>query len=764
MTKGRILWLLNHSALLNREVPILVELGYEVFIPKIAMFDVSANVTYEFDSTLTIPHEALEKLNQVDFYSSTISQEIMEIMNKYFDVCLFIHNTNVIQSLLSRFEGILGYRAFGRISAEGTHTDFVINSLGVGGLKKIEELNDRFFFLQISENIAEIECDCFKKRARYVPVGFEKNAMVSDIWQGNTNQLLFVCPRIKMSGYFEKTYRTFSKEFAGIPYVIAGSQPIKVENDEHVLGYLSKEEYQALFKNCKVMFYHSQEKRHIHYHPLEAIMSGMPLVYMAHGHLDCLGGEELPGRCETIEEARKKIKSILKGNKKLIDSIRKTQPILVEKYMYDYCKEKWESALEEMYSVLSKKRDKKEVKKKRIAIILPQEYTGGVLDYTLRLVSAIKKGAELSNDSIEIVLGYKAHSNFDKVDYFNDVECKNVKVREFEWEEISNARANEMMSIMNLKVKKTKNSYVIMNDGMNYFADCDYWLFTADRIPGHLFSLRPYGVIAHDYIQRYLPNIVDSNFEHFFIEAARNADAVYTTTDITKNDCIQYAGVSERKVHLLPLFFEEIEANGSYSNKHNYFLWSTNANEHKNHKTILRALEKYYADGGELDCYMTGVNTEKFNVKKDYSGKIEYIEEIRQIIKNNKALVKHIKIWGNLPKEKYLSLLQSAEFFLHAGYADNGNGTAFDAAMLNTPTISSDYPAMRNMDKVLGINMLFFDKKDDKQLAKLLSKAEKSTDEMKKKLPSIEHLRKFTVQDDECCLEIYNSIKNNSIF
>lgn len=759
MKKGRILWLCNHSALIYREVPILIELGYEVFVPKIALFDVSSNITYEYDGSLTIPQEALEKLNQVDFYTTIISPEIMDIMNEYFDMCIFVHNTNVIQSLISRFKGLLGYRAFGRISAEGTHTEFIVNSLGLGYLKRIEELNDRFFFLQISENIAEIECDYFKKRAVYVPVGFEKNAEISNIWEGNKDKLLFVCPRIKMSGYFENIYKKFTKDFEGIPYSIAGSQPIEVENDESVLGYLTKDEYQALYRDYKVMFYHSQEQRHIHYHPLEAIMCGMPLVYMANGHLDYLGGKDLPGRCETIAEARKKIQKILRGNKKLINSIVESQGVLIEKYLYDYCKEKWQFALNEM-EVAKKNQEKQKPRDKKIAVILPQEYTGGVLDYTLRLVTAIKRGAELSHEAIEIVLGYKDHPNFEKEDYFEELKNMGVQVRKFAWEEIDNARANEMMSILNYPIEQMEENYLILNDGMNYFADCDYLLFTADRVLGNLLSLRPYGVIAHDYIQRYIPEVVDEDI--YFLKLARNADAVYTTTSITKKDCIQYAGVPERNIHLLPLFFEEIKVKSNYATKHKYFLWSTNTNPHKNHKTVLKALEKYYAEGGTLECYMTGTNTDKFNIKKEYSEENNYIAEIREYIQQSKVLKKHIKIWGNLPKEKYLSILGGAEFFLHAGYADNGNGTAFDAAMLNVLTVSSDYPAMRNMDKVIKLNMVFFKKKDYKQLANTLIEVENSVTELKRRLPSFDELRKFTIQDDDCCKTIYKTIMNNS--
>lgn len=760
MIKGRILWLLNHSALLNREVPILIELGYEVFVPKIALFDVSSDITYKYDDSLSIPGCDLMKLNQVDFYAGNIEPDVLNIMNRYFDICLFAHNANLTQVLVNKFQGVLGYRAFGRISAEGTHTEFIVHDLGLGYLKKIEKLSDRFFFLHISENIVEKECDFFRNHALYVPIGFEKGVVAKDEWEGGVNKLLFVCPRIKMSSYFENIYKEFIRDFRDIPYVIAGAQPIKIEEDSNVLGYLSKDKYQALFKECKVMFYHSQEPSHIHYHPLEAIMVGMPLVYMAKGQFDYLGGTDLPGRCETIEEARKKIKKILRGDKKLINKIKQSQNVLVDKYMYEFCRDKWKAALEIIESAKKNVTERKEVKK--LAIILPQKYKGGVLDYTLRIVHAIKRGADLRGDLLEITLGYNDYVDFEKENDFDLLKKNGIKLRKFVWEKISTERANEILKLLNLDVRKEAGDYVLLNDGMNYFADCDYLLFTADRIPGRLICMSPYGMIAHDYIQRYLPEIVDKKLEIYFLESIRKADAVFTTTYITKNDCIQYAGVAERKIHLLPLFFDEIKDISRYSAECKYFLWSTNVSPHKNHKTVLKALEKYYANGGKLECYMTGTFVEKFDINKEYDGENDYIKEIREIISGDDNLQEHIRVWGNLPKKKYLTILGGAEFFLHAGYADNGNGTAFDAAMLNVPSVSSYYPAMRNMDMVLGLNMQFFDKKDSNQLAEILQYMEIKIEDIKASMPGYEKLRKFTVQDDDCCKDIYRVIKDNS--
>ena len=67
----RLLWIVNHKTLLPAEVPIFRDLGYEVFIPKIIPTHASyrsGTVTYDYNSSLSIPRRDLEILNSHAFY------------------------------------------------------------------------------------------------------------------------------------------------------------------------------------------------------------------------------------------------------------------------------------------------------------------------------------------------------------------------------------------------------------------------------------------------------------------------------------------------------------------------------------------------------------------------------------------------------------------------------------------------------------------------------------------------------------------------
>jgi hypothetical protein len=89
------------------------------------------------------------------------------------------------------------------------------------------------------------------------------------------------------------------------------------------------------------MFYHSQEPRHLHYHPLEAIATGMPLVYMAGGLLEPLGGPDQPGMCRSYDEAREKITRLRNGDAGLREAIRVRQKSILEHFEPARCSRAW---------------------------------------------------------------------------------------------------------------------------------------------------------------------------------------------------------------------------------------------------------------------------------------------------------------------------------------------------------------------------------------------------------------------------------------
>lgn len=750
MRKYRVLWLMNHSTLRPFEVPMLLDMGFEVYCPKMYPYDegnMSASIDYQYDQTLTIPEDVLEKLNRCDFYKQ-VPQDIMNLLNEYFDIALFGFFPEQLKMMVEGFKGILVMQAFG-LATNVTYTGVIEQCLGIAFLDKMEQLGDRFFFGQSYDNIAEIECRYFRNRAVYLPLGL-KDAYVKDAWQGGDKRILFVCPRINTSPYFNNIYKTFEENFQEFDYVIGGAQPIEVTDDRHVVGYIPKEQYDYNMKHLSVMFYHSQEKRHLHYHPLEAVKQGMPLVFMEGGLLEEIAGCKLPGCCKTIKEAKNKIRRIMAGDKNLINKIKSSQHVLLRPFQYDFCREQWEKEFVQINDILrGNERNNCVSKKKKIGVLLPEAYTGGVLDYTLRFMKCLIQGLKEDHKDIDVVFGYIDHINFTKKDYFYDIRKAGIQIRPFNWKIVNAEYLNTIMQFKGWNKTYPEGEYCIPDDGSNFFEDCDYLILSIDRVPVNFFSIRPYAVVVHDYIQRYLPEQYGNFYEKCVIDLQRNAEAVIVMTEPTLEDGVQYAGLRRDKLRLTPLMFDAVyeeESPALEKKKKDYFLWSTNVGKHKNHLVALGALAEYYAKGGKLRCYVTGVDTKKFDVKEKYENSGDYICEVRKVISQDPLLKKNIVFCGNMDKRKYYATLKNAKFFMHPGFTDNGNMTAIDAAFLGVPTVSSDYAAMRYYEETMHLNMKFFNPFEPKELVEALFYMEMNCRKQAEKLPEIEQLEQYTIK------------------
>ena len=319
----RILWIFAHTTLRHFEMPIFQELGYEIFCPKkytIDAGDLSTSISYEYDKTLTIPQEDIEYLNGIDFFSE-LSQETLSVINKHFGIAFVMLCKECFRSLILGFQGTIVLHVFG-LAGKGSYGNVLFDLLGVQLYLQLRKLGDRFIFSYTYENIIEIEPDILRNHGVYMPIGIRET--INNEWKGGDERLLFISPKINSNSYFHTVYKWFKDNFGDIPHVIGGAQIIEV-TDDTVTGFLSREEYDYNMTSLCGMLYHSQEPRHIHYHPIEAMRNGMPVLFMAGGMLDYLGGKKLPGRCKNIKEARKKIHKLSKNNKYFIRRVVKAQ-------------------------------------------------------------------------------------------------------------------------------------------------------------------------------------------------------------------------------------------------------------------------------------------------------------------------------------------------------------------------------------------------------------------------------------------------------
>lgn len=361
--RPRVFWALNHTTLAKSECALLEKLGCEVLTPKACPKEIierSGSVDHSFDRTLTIPAEDLATLNACDFYASEIDPQAMELLNRHFDAVFVSAHLPMTENFHKGYQGILVFRAFGREQKKTYASllgwspkkplwkrwrNWLLRRKGPPSLlDKLVSRGDRFAFAGCYEEVIHNEKGYLREKAAFLPIGLPAEIWsLADTWTGGDERVMFVCPVIH-NPYYGKIYADFKAEMDGLPYAVYGNQTSN-HGDPHLVGFLPRDEYDARMRRHAAMFYHSSEPCHLHYHPLEAVAMGVPLVYMAGGMLERMGGPDQPGLCRTPEEAKDKLRRILDGDRKLIDGIRSTQARILDEFRDEFVESAWRCEL-----------------------------------------------------------------------------------------------------------------------------------------------------------------------------------------------------------------------------------------------------------------------------------------------------------------------------------------------------------------------------------------------------------------------------------
>jgi glycosyltransferase involved in cell wall biosynthesis len=353
----RLLWAVNHKTLLPAEVPILRNLGYEVFIPKVVPdrdpgFR-SALVTYEYDNSLTIPKTALRILNNENFYERSWSATPAALINEHFDVFVshFSYYTIPLSEAARKFEGLVVARTFGRESPR-RYAEFAEHGPRTSILDELELIEDRFIHAQGYSNLSEIEPPILQRAAATVAVPLPQSFYTAvEPWRGGGTKAVFLCPSIGIPGdrgYYTEVYDGIKQEFGDLPHVIFGRQHLAIP-DPAILPYLTDQQLLDLYASAPVFVYPSREERHVHYSPIEAMIVGTPVLYRRGALIDTLAEHaDLAGACASTEEMREKALRLIAGDRALADAIRSGQQPIIDTFSTDVATRQWEEVLKQV--------------------------------------------------------------------------------------------------------------------------------------------------------------------------------------------------------------------------------------------------------------------------------------------------------------------------------------------------------------------------------------------------------------------------------
>ena len=312
----RILYNINHLKLVSDEVPFLLSLGYEVYIPKHLPENTgeatSTGVIDRFDKSLSISAEAKSLLDTHNFYEEkswgSESDKLAKVIDDNFCMVITAAYSTPIVAFLSGLSIPVGIRAFGHAGQMTYSAAFP---------PEVKELilahkDRRCLFLSAYAHLAEVERE-FKEMFIFAPVVLGPEGPYFERVV-TCKAVLLQCSRVNVSPYYTEKANKFLADFrgSGLDVAMYGTELGKF-NDTRNLGRLSTREISRLFSSYSAMYYDSVEPRHLHYHPLEAMYAQMPVVFLQQGMLARLMPDS-PAKSRDVGDAQWKLRRLVDGD------------------------------------------------------------------------------------------------------------------------------------------------------------------------------------------------------------------------------------------------------------------------------------------------------------------------------------------------------------------------------------------------------------------------------------------------------------------
>ena len=152
----------------------------------------------------------------------------------------------------------------------------------------------------------------------------------------NTHQpiephFVFVVSNVDIVQYYSNIYDHFNTLCKDFTFIILGKNNDEIQQkDSRFRNQLPDKEYFKAMGESLAMYYHSREPHHVHYHPLEALVIGLPVIYYSDSLLATSFLKGSPGECKNEKEVLLKLSLLRDGDVELKTSILKFQEPIKE--------------------------------------------------------------------------------------------------------------------------------------------------------------------------------------------------------------------------------------------------------------------------------------------------------------------------------------------------------------------------------------------------------------------------------------------------
>jgi len=305
------LWLINHDALSKWELPLLKNAGFKAIYtpqnyPESPAYS-SGSVTNLIGDWTKFKERELDILQSQNWYTS-IDKKASSIINSNFSLAFITADPTQVITTLRSFDGIVVIRLFG-LDSNRTYSELYKLHFTPFELAFLISNLHRIFFAAGYRELLIGEEGWLVAKSVFLPIGIPNQE--DSQWEGVNREAFAVVPRIEPNSYYAESLRNHQRMVHKKSIRIGGRQHL-IHSDHRILGTLDKKDFRLQMINSRCMVYASKEKRHVHYHPLEAMQMGMPVVYFKNSLLDTILGTQKEGVVSTYLGAKLLVRRMLK--------------------------------------------------------------------------------------------------------------------------------------------------------------------------------------------------------------------------------------------------------------------------------------------------------------------------------------------------------------------------------------------------------------------------------------------------------------------
>lgn len=284
-----LLWCSSHSTLAAEELPLLLEAGFRV-IPLLTDFwtfeykpEIDAQLCSDWKATVDLPTEVVAKLQAIKFCADMGQNEFdpneIALLNEFVDVIYVTVLPNLAMRLAPLFKGTVIFRPFGH-GHLNTYTRIAEHLKG-----DLSTLRDcpNFMWVPILSTLQEPEDPRLCINANQLSAFVSLGRLGAHRWSATESgpYVVETIPRIEKQPYYMEIYKQYREDHRELPLKILGGNSVGggTLEDAAIVGFLDDEAYYRTAAEARVSVYHGRSRYHVHYHPIEFMALGVPVLF-----------------------------------------------------------------------------------------------------------------------------------------------------------------------------------------------------------------------------------------------------------------------------------------------------------------------------------------------------------------------------------------------------------------------------------------------------------------------------------------------------